>query len=591
MSTDVASDGLLYRWHRRLALLSLCLMLVVPFLIAYHRLPIPSFYEEWWTGIFGLATMSVLLHRRHAFQLPRIALLPAILMVCLTVQIILADGKTSNPAQIALLCLAWALGLMLAVTALRNEIGVERLTRMVAWSLLAGGLLAVFAAVLQVTGSWSGLGLIMPMRSGQIYGNVGQPNHLSDQLWLGIASAIYLRANERLSAPLAAAVIALLSATCIFTGTRSVWLYAIALVALALFVRRRSPATGDQLVLWCVAALAFQLASQLVLPGLLPADMQLMSSGERLYTLSGNGTGSVRFGLWTMAYRTWLEHPLLGAGWGSFPAQTYAFIGSLAAELPAGIAFHPGENAHNIVFAMFSELGLVAGVAIVAIPLAWLLKLLRRPSSTEQFLVLGLLLVIGLHSQLEYPLWYLNFLAIATLAGTLAEPTDWLTRPRRLAPPVLAVMLVAGATALGVLRHDYQRLEAALFWPLTADGGTPQPWETVRHELVELRGQTLFSGYVDLALAGTMSVDRDGLADKITVAELAMRFSPTDRVVFKYAALLALAGKAEAAREAWRRARAAYPEAAPQADQAVTELGKRFPEISALRDLAPATGE
>lgn len=588
--TAAAPVPAIYLWHRRIALACLSLMLVVPFLIAYHRLPIPSFYQEWWTALFGMGAMSLLLHRRHNFELPRIALLPAILIACLALQIVLAEGKTANPAKIALLCLTWSLGLMLAATALGKEIGRENLARLIAWSLLGGALLATFAAALQLSGLATGFGAIMPRHgTTSVISNVGQPNHFADQLWLGIASTIYLRAKERLSVAVAIAAIAILAAAGVLSGSRSVWLYAVGLVLLAVLLRRRHAAPQTLLLRWCATALALQFSAQLIVPGLLPNDMHLVSSGERLYRDAGGG--SVRLGLWLMAVRTWLDHPLLGAGWGSFPAQTYAFIGALPTPRPAGLLFLPGENAHNVVLAMLSELGLLAGIAIVAIPLAWLVKIVRQPLNHEQFLPLSLLLVISLHSQLEYPLWYLNFLAIAALSCSQIEPRHWPTPPRRLAPIVTTVMLLAGVATLGILRHDYQRLEAALFWPQTADSSPPQPWEEVQRELLELRGRTLFSGYVDLALTGIMSIDRGELADKITVAELAKRFSPTDRVVFKHAVLLALDGQADAARRAWTHALAAYPEAAPQAYQAATELSKRFPEIVALRDIAAVSAK
>jgi O-antigen ligase len=580
-----ASVPAIYLWHRRIALACLSLMLVVPFLIAYHRLPIPSFYEEWWTALFGLGVMSLLVHRRHAFQLPSIALLPAILIICLALQIAIVAGSDANPAQLALLCLTWTLGLMLAARALCREIGAAALTRVVAWSLLGGALLAVVAAALQFSGLWSGLGLIMPNRGASLIGNVGQPNHLADQLWLGVAAAIYLRTRERLSSTLALASIGLLTATGVLTGSRSVWLYAIALIVLAILARRRQAAPERSLVHWYVAALVLQLAAQIVLPRLFD-NAPLITGGERLYT--DVGTSSVRLGLWTMAIRTWIGQPLLGAGWGSFPAQTYAFIGTLSASLPAGIQFHPGENAHNIVLAMLSELGLAAGLAVVIIPVLWLLRMARQPIDPEQSLCLALLLVIGIHSQLEYPLWYLNFLGVAALAGALADRAPWPRTPHRLAPAITVLMLLAGTAALGILRHDYQRLESALAWPRTPDGEAPRPWAEIQRELVEIRGRTLFSGYVDLALTGTMTIDRNGLADKITVAELARRFSPTDRVVFKHAALLALDGQAENARRAWLQALAAYPEAGPQVYQAASELSRQFPEIAPLRDLAAA---
>lgn len=65
--------------------------------------------------------------------------------------------------------------------------------------MLCGGLLATVLLAVQLSGSPLGAGLVFPRTGGGI-GNLAQPNHLANYLWLGIASAIYLHAQGRLGA-------------------------------------------------------------------------------------------------------------------------------------------------------------------------------------------------------------------------------------------------------------------------------------------------------------------------------------------------------------------------------------------------------
>jgi hypothetical protein len=141
---------------------------------------------------------------------------------------------------------------------------------------------------------------------------------------------------------------------------------------------------------------------------------------------------------------------------------------------------------------------------------------------------------------------------------------------------------------LGILRNDYGRLEAALYWPMPLNDETPhaRTWADIRNELDDLRRHSMFSRYVDLAMTAHATIDRENLEEKVAIAERAMRFSPTEHVVLRHAALLALAGRTAEAEVAWRRAMAVYPGIIEQAVRLADEWAKRHPELAVLLDLA-----
>ena len=231
-----------------------------------------------------------------------------------------------------------------------------------------------------------------------------------------------------------------------------------------------------------------------------------------------------------------------------------------------------------------AEIGLTGPLLVAGFGALWLIGIARRRFSAEAFLALALVLLLVLHGQIEYTLWYAFFLGVAALAMALADPMELAFRaPRRAV--VLLVLLASLATA-GLLRNDYSRLETAMQWPLGEYRERPRTWKEVSTELVGLRQRSRFGGYVDLVLVGAMSLDRVMLRDKLALCDAAIAFSPTDYAVFKCAGLLALAGSENAAQDRLERAMLAYPEQVEEFIRLGEALGETYPELRPLVNTA-----
>jgi hypothetical protein len=81
---------------------------------------------------------------------------------------------------------------------LRRELGLARVAGMLAWFLLAGALLSGLIAWAQHIDSDALGRFMMPRSPDRVWGNLGQPNQLANYLALGIASAAYLYASDKL---------------------------------------------------------------------------------------------------------------------------------------------------------------------------------------------------------------------------------------------------------------------------------------------------------------------------------------------------------------------------------------------------------
>lgn len=563
------------------ALSSIALMVSLPFLYPHHRNPIPAFFSEWWAAFFGVIAAFVLLGTRYRgqFSLPSAALIPAALVALILLQLGLLPVARVDTSMLAILYLLWAILLMGAASSLINEHGAKRLANALAIGVVFGGMASVLVLLFQGTGTLRGTDLISPSMGNRLFANLNQPNHLALQLWLGVVALIHLADQRLLNVRIAVPVIVTFVLASLFTGSRAIFLYALVLPAFAAWQHRKRGGARTMLPL-SLLALSAVLTGRLALP-LFSEFGAFAAVGEREW--SGNGGDKIRVGLWWMAMEMGRDNLIAGVGWGRFSSQSFAQIIALRNAVPDSVHVVPAEHAHNIGLNLFAELGLAGPALLFGLVGAWGVRVWRVSRtcwSGETAFCVGLLLVLGLHAQLEYTLWYTFFLGIAAIAFTLSDPGR-LKLPR-LSFSTVVLVLVTALTTLLHLRSNYEKIEKTLQWPLTMDGKLPRPWGEVKAELLELRGRSSFGAYIDLSLAGSLSLERQGLADKLVICSKAIAFLPTNYVVFKCAALLAVDGQASAALNLMQRALLAYPEKAKEFVQLGCVLVEDMPQLKPL---------
>ena len=565
------------RWHLRISLAALSAMLIVPFVNPHHYHPIPSFYQEWSTVALSLLAFTLLLRREILGQLevPAIALLPLGIGTLLLLQF--AAGRVEFPGEalIFMLYLLWALFMLILGSALRQKLGLDGLVTPLAWALLCGGLLAAALLGVQLSGNPLGAGIVFPRTGGGI-GNLGQPNHLANYLWLGLASAIHLYGQGRLGKLASTLFALLLLSAASLTGSRSVLLYAAGFALLSVWAAWRCPQPAlKKTARAALLLLPLTLLIQWVFAYFDVASLLgVATSGERFF--SEVASTSIRLQQWRAGLAVFADHPWLGAGVGQFPWNAYVLIGTQADGTYFG-----GEHAHNLFIHLLAEFGVVAPLLALLLGWRWWIGFVRQTWSPAHWWIAAVLLVESVHSQLEYPLWYAYFLGVAALA--LGAGSTSAVRPKisRLGQPIVALMLLLGVLTLVNLGKDYGKLERTLTarWTEHADKAS---WAETLDTLSRLHSESLLSHYVDLVYACTLNVDREALKDKIVVSERALRYSPVEPVAFKLAYLLALDGRSEDSQLALRRALAAHPAGRAQAIVEVKALAETNPELGPL---------
>ena len=547
-------------WPVRVASACAASSACLPFLPPFHGPPLQSFYQEWIAMLLGAGAFVALGRSADGrrIEIPRPAVLPLGLTVLIAVQVALGRVEYWQQGVLGALFLLWACAMLGVGYRLRSALGWERFVTLLAWSLLVGALASAAIAAAQMAG-WRLGGWVLPLASARVYGNVGQPNHFADYLFLGLASVVYLAATRRLSAVAAAPAAALLLLFLDLSGSRSAWLYllAAAVLAGAIHARIRLPQTKRAL-LWSGALLAAFALVQWSAPLVAPDRNETASTaGARLAT--DQAGVPIRLQRWHAALLMSREAPLLGAGYGAFAWHRFLQGEALGRNLEPGVA----DNAHNFAFQVLAEFGVAGGALVALAAFFWLDSQRRAPLSVEKWWAAALLATIALHSMFEYPLWYAYFLGLFCLVLGATEDRPWRFEATSLDRVAYSGAAVLAAWALATALIDYRRLEEITLAPRTV---------LRQEQLLALHGKSLFTHLVEFDLSRTISPDEWHLGDKIALNGRAMRYLPKADMVYRQSLLLALDGRWDEACRQWDLAVAAFP-------------GEREAATKLLRDL------
>jgi len=351
----------------------------------------------------------------------------------------LAHGLTAD-----LLCLAAAWLLIALAAGIACDPVVSGRVRggfLLAAVLGAAAGLAQYFGLAQALAPW-----VSAAPPGQAYGNLRQPNQFATMCSLGIALLLFT--PPRLETRTSFAVVALLAAGSAASVSRTGILQGLVLLLLAIAWGGADRARRVRL---CLTAGGAYLASALLLPFLLEASTGAVPARTLWARLGGGEACSSRLTLWGNVLHLVAAKPLSGWGWGELDWAHYSTL-------------YPGprfcdilDNAHNLPLHLAVELGLPAAVLTTCGAAVWVLR--RRPWQEQQpqrQLAWSVLVLIAVHSLLEYPLWYAPFQLAFGLALGWLSATPPLTQRPSMVRPAAAFALAASVTAY--VTWDYLRV-------------------------------------------------------------------------------------------------------------------------------------
>ena len=395
------------------------------------------------------------------------------------------------------------------------------------------------------------------VEAGQAYANLRQRNQLATLLAIGLAALFWRQAQAASRAPsdkrrpathaLITLLVMLLVSADAASGSRAGLLQLLLLLALGLVWRQ-----GRVTLVFAVLGYA---AAAMALPHL--AGLDPLHSGILGRVGEVTEPCASRLTLWSNVLHLIVQKPWFGWGWGELD---YAHFVSL---YPGGRFCEILGNAHNLPLHLAVELGLPFALVSCGL-LLWLVvraKPWREPDATRQ-LAWTVLAVIGLHSMLEYPLWYAPF----QLAALLAMWLLWQTRPSKagkafaemqakrsfVALPVTAAALLIVICAY--VGWDYWRI-SQIYLPMSERSAVYR-----EDTLDKTRDSWLFADQVKFAELGITPLTRENAAHIHALALDMLHFSPEAGVAEKLIASALLMGNLEEAAYFELRYQAAFPQ-------------------------------
>lgn len=543
--------GALWRTNLAAAILLLC---TLPWLNPFTFGPVPS-VPPWLFTACALA-LAVLASVPLAQPRPRSAGPWWCLCTAAALLVLALWPRDAALPPYEALALAGGFGLIGLAAALVRQLPAAGSVGGLPWpwwcALLPWILAGLASSVLGLVQYFGAAGALAPWANwapaGEAFANLRQRNQFASLTSIALAAllAVGVLAPRRLArgqGAWLAGAIALLVAGNAASASRTGLLQLCVLAGCALLWRRDA-----RTLAWLAALLGTYAVAMLTLPwaaGLDPASHGMFS---RLR--DGDALCSSRLTLWGNVLQLIAARPWLGWGWGELDYAHYMTLynGPRFCDIL--------DNAHSLPLHLAVELGVPAAVLVCGGVLAWLLwaRPWRETDATRRaaWMVVA---VLGLHSLLEYPLWYGPFqVALGLCLGLL-----WRDRPNDGPAPALRrhVPALSATLALALLAYatwDYRRIGQIYLPPMQRDAAYRDD------TLDKLQHSWLYQRQVRFAALSIADVTPDNAQAVHVLASELLHFSPEPRVLEKLLDSGRLLGRQDALRLHMPRFAAAFPD-------------------------------
>lgn len=397
------------------------LALLGPTLIAAHDPPSVTFYNQalaalgwglWlaWLGVHSPVAPGP--RTQHGPGRSGLIAMSVVLLVQAS-QALWAGVTSPVPLGLCLMGGGLALGALLALHGGWRAGGhgtSDTLPMLFFGGLAVAGAVGLLLSLVQVFHpAWAdGVFIAVPTIAGRAVANLRQPNHLSTVLVFACAAAAWLGAQGRLNERLAALGVAGFIVGIVLTASRT-GMVGMAFLTLWGCLDRQLP-----------RSLRWTLIGAPAIYGLAWGGMWLWSHADNSVAFAaearlhdGSDISSSRFKIWANVLELIRQQPWLGVGYGRFN-----FAWSMTPFPTRPVAFF--DHTHNVLLQWAVEFGVPLALLMAGL-CSWAFWLLVRPwrAGAEQGSALRhhtvgacavMVAIAGLHSLLEYPLWYGYFL-------------------------------------------------------------------------------------------------------------------------------------------------------------------------------------
>ncbi|MBF7696111.1 PglL family O-oligosaccharyltransferase [Acinetobacter rathckeae] len=378
-----------------------CVSLSLAYLLPAHYLPWSSFLSEF-LAFFSIVLLLPLLFLRRNIAIPRF-ILPFLLLSAVP---LLQYYFT----QIFFFTIAWLASLYLFTFMLAVIVGYNltikehtknSLLNAVYIAFFVASLFSSCLAIFQWLGVFKGQPWIMGFTGNRPYANIGQFNQLSTLLSLGLLSGLYFFERAILKRNI------FIISSCLFlfamalSQSRTGWLIITFCFIFVMVWQNKMDLKSNYKDF--IFLTLFYILAILVLPSLnhLLAPYfdiaPISSASERI------SSGYLRLDIWNQMIHAVMKQPLWGYGWN----QTSV---AQAQVIDVYKGYEWASSAHNLFLDIIVWCGLPLG-SIVVLYILWIYKnLFNHIVNLETLIIFLIVSALGIHSMLEFPLYYMYFL-------------------------------------------------------------------------------------------------------------------------------------------------------------------------------------
>ena len=277
-----------------------------------------------------------------------------------------------------------------------------------------------------------------------------------------------------------------------------------------------------QVIAWLLGVALVYAATSYLLP-------HLLGGVDMLARLEGTDSRACisRKVLWSNVLQLIAQKPWWGWGWGELDyAHYYAnYSGMRFCSLL--------DHAHNLPLQLAVELGIPLALALCGLCLWWVLR--NRPwaeTNPARQLMWGVLVVMAVHSMVEYPLWYAHF----QLACGLALGVLWSTARSRRASAVYTGATarylqgaLAGCLLLGMAYASFDFARVTQLYMAVED----RIWPFRNETREQAERSLLYRNAVQFASVSLDPVTLEQAEQQLAIARRLMHYSPESRMVIR----------------------------------------------------------
>ena len=362
-------------------------------------------------GLFGVVTCFYLPREAIRFSLSSLGMLCGGWLMLACVQYIAGINTTYFSYFLVTTSYLVAVVLLSAWVKMWVQAGQGRLLAdTVMTGVLIAGLLQAASIWLQMLqlqdwlSPWLNKSVTFPRQGGFL----SQPNLCASLMVSAMVCLVFLKPEEEEQsarpAPWRLVAMGFMMLAVYATSSRTGYLEVLLVSGLLALVRHRLKISWVWVALIVWQLLAIGVGEVLATLGLMSG--QLLEESRKAVEASGNHRIRIFSDVWLLIQ----QHPWMGVGWRQL---------QVTQVLTPGIT-EPVDHAHNVVAQIQVELGILGTLSLLAFTGFWLFK--KKPwlqANGAELAMVCVVMVLGLHSLLEYPLWHALFLFLFVIAFSL----------------------------------------------------------------------------------------------------------------------------------------------------------------------------